>query len=55
MEATVLKWVCNDCEGKPCVLMVPEGAPEACPFPDDTGTCHTCTWEKGSDRRKVTK
>jgi len=47
-----LKYVCNDCEGKPCVLVVPDGTePEACPFPDDEGTAHTCNWFTLKDRR----
>ena len=46
-----MKYVCNDCEGKPCILLVPEGKPDVCPFPGDDGGAHTCNWEPMKDRR----
>jgi len=49
-----MKWMCNDCEGKPCVLELPTtDAPEVCVLPDEDGAgAHFCNWEAFKSRRK---
>ena len=46
------KWKCNMCGGKPCVLEVPDGVPEVCPFPEEGIGAEYADWQKVKDRRR---